>query len=77
MPTKLFRVDWGHILHDYENDRLLLTVSCGRSGVFSVNLFLTASEQKTYHTGRTGYIGIQVSRFQFRPSKHEKCHAAA
>ena len=49
MPTELIRVDWDHILYDYGNDRLLLTVSCGRSGVFSINLLLTPTERKKYH----------------------------
>ena len=48
MRTELIRVDWDHILYDYGKDRLLLTVSCGRSDVFSVSLLLIPTELKRY-----------------------------
>ena len=77
MRTELIRVDWDHILYDYGNDRLLLTVSCGRSGAFSVNLFLTPSERKRYHAEGTEYISLLASRVRFRPRKYNKRHTAA
>ena len=77
MRTELIRLDWDHILYDYGKDRLLLTVSCGRSGVFSVNLFLTPTERKKYHVEGAEYISLLASRVRFRPSKYERRHAAA
>lgn len=77
MPTELIRVDWNYILYDYGNDRLLLTVSCGRAGVFSVNLFLTPTERKKYLVEGTEYISLLASRVRLKPHKYEKRHAAA
>ena len=77
MPTELIRVDWDHVLYDYGRDRLLLTVSCGRSGAFSVNLFLTPTERKAYHAEGTDYISLLASRVRFRPNRYTKRHAAA
>ena len=74
---ELIRVDWDHILYDYGKDRLLLMVSCGRSGVFSVNLFLTPTERKKYHVEGAEYISLLASRVRFSPSKYDKRHAAA
>ena len=77
MPTELIRVDWDHILFDYGKDGLMLTVSCGRSSVFSVNLFLTPTERQKYQAEGAEYIGLLASKVRFSPSKYEKRHAAA
>ena len=77
MRTELIRVDWDHILYDYGKDRLLLTVSCGRSSVFSVNLFLTPTERKKYQAEGADYISLLASKVRFSPSKYDKRHAAA
>ena len=55
----------------------MLTVSCGRSSVFSVNLFLTPTEQQKYQTEGAEYIGLLASRVRFSTSKYDKRHAAA
>ena len=76
MPTELIG-DWDHILFDYGKDGLMLTVSCGRSSVFSVNLFLTPTERQKYQSEGAEYIGLLASRVRFSPSKYDKRHAAA
>ena len=77
MRTELIRVDWDHILFDYGKDGLMLTVSCGRSSVFSVNLFLTPTERKKYQAEGADYISLLASRVRSRPSKYNKRHATA
>ena len=77
MRTELIRVDWDHILYDYGKDGLMLTVSCGRSSVFSVNLFLTPTERKKYQAEGADYISLLASKVRFSPSKYDKRHAAA
>ena len=77
MRTELIRVNWDHILFDYGKDGLMLTVSCGRSSVFSMNLFLTPTEREKYHVEGADYISLLASRVRFSPSKYDKRHAAA
>ena len=77
MRTELIRVDWDHILFDYGKDGLMLTVSCGRSSVFSVNLFLTPTEQQKYQAEGAEYISLLASKVRFSPHTYQERHAEA
>ena len=77
MPTELIRVDWDHILYDYGKGRLMLSVLCGRSAVFSVNLFLTPTERKKYESEGAQYITLLASKVRFSPGRFNKRHALA
>ena len=77
MPRELIAVPWDHILYDYDDDRLLLTVSCGRSATFSVKLFLSANERRRYRDEGAVYIEHLAQRVRRNPDGFSRRDTAA
>ncbi len=72
-PVELIREDWDYILYDYGKNNLYLSVTCGRSAVFTVSFFLTPKEKRKFlETGNKEDVSLLASNVRFSPSRYSE-----
>jgi len=70
---ELLKSQWTYILYD-DNGKLLLSVVCGKVGLFDRNIYLNPGELSSYHSQGEEYIKDLAEIIRNKPSDFDERH---
>ena len=70
---ELLKSQWTYILYD-DNGKLLLSVVCGKVGLFDRNIYLNPEELSGYHSQGEEYIKDLAEVIRNKPSDFDERH---